>query len=169
MSGTDLLTSLALVLWVGAVLWHFNKRRVKMKKFLLFLVAALVLSAGTAQAAQTISLFDQGKDTMVGGLPLFYSFSATSEADDTDITITTPAGFVPDVVYVVEDYDTTPNVCIWFKGMAEPSAVYITAGTGIITYVTTGAIDPASGSILIGQACQANSGLLVGYAIRYAQ
>ena len=142
-----------------------------MKKFMVLLVLALVIGfAGTASAVQTVALAAQGRDTTVGGIPLMISFTATSEGSEAAITFTTTGGFFPDVVVIVDDYNATnPNVCIWQKGMAEPSALYITGSSGAFTYVTTNAINPADGSIVVGVACQINDGNVVGYAIRYAQ
>lgn len=125
-----------------------------------------------AAETKSPSAAPSGMAASVGGLPIVYSFSATSAASEAAVTITTPAGFFPDYVRVIDDFDAATSLfCEWQVGMPAASAI-VTAGATTApsgAYITSNGITVAAGSIVIGTGCQVNSGNVLGLAIRYSK
>ena len=93
--------------------------------------------------------------TAVGGLPLFWC-GTVADPTDAAYTFTTPTGFYPDFVMVVQATTTTPTISYWCKSInANPGAILcaddIDGGAfNINTYSTSDGITVAAGIIIVG-------------------
>jgi hypothetical protein len=153
------------------------------KKYLSIL-GILAVMAGVAWApfafadTVTVSTVDPpAKDSLVGGLPIYMTFTGTWPATFTGAAtanITTVPGFIPDFVYIETDMDTSGNYidCKWGTGMATASA-HADGTTGTRSYTATQGITVSSGKISVTSAssaagaCQKASAAFRGWAARY--
>jgi hypothetical protein len=139
-----------------------------------FTVVAGTVTLGTGVLAASVvwkvAMFMDGGE--VGGCPLFFSTSGTSASSEAHVHITTPKGFYPDWVRVVDDYDaTTPAFTDWHKAMVNPSAIMTSGATGAAdgTTSTTNGITVSAGEIIIGTDTQINDGNYLVFAGRFSK
>ena len=125
-----------------------------------------------ASVVYKVAMFMAGDGGMVGGVPLFYSTYGASAGSEAAVTLTTPKGFYPDWIRVVNDRaSATPIIYEWHKGMTNPSAISTAQATGARAgnASTTNGFTVASGSIILGTDVQINSGEYCVFAGRFSQ
>lgn len=142
-----------------------------MKTFKLFLAVAV-----TAVVVAVAAYVEAVPTAYVGGVPIVVTYNSTAGTPSAvDVTWTTPTGFIPDRVECIDELDGNADRYVWWKGMANESAMQIVAA-GTLTYESEAAgatgcgfdVDTA-GEIIIDAACLTASESYSCWAVRYQQ